>query len=188
MFKVLLLMIDQLREHCQSHLPPHMIPSIFIILGKLPLNANGKVDRKSLPTPQFSVLGISSPGLRLPLTPLEEHLSRIFSESFHNESPDVNVSFGQMGGTSLDAMRALWLIRKEIYMKIDAALLFANPSIRQLASVITPLLATQNESSFTPAISQPKEDKKRPMPSLCIELVGVLLLVCLWIYPFMVNI
>ena len=43
----------QLREHCQAHLPPHMIPSIFIILDKLPLNANGKIDRKLLPSPQF---------------------------------------------------------------------------------------------------------------------------------------
>ncbi|CAF1682357.1 unnamed protein product, partial [Adineta ricciae] len=36
---------NQLRDHCQSHLPPHMVPSMFIILDKLPLNANGKVDR-----------------------------------------------------------------------------------------------------------------------------------------------
>ena len=44
----------QLRQHCQSHLPSHMIPSIFIILDKLPLNTNGKVDRKQLPPPHFS--------------------------------------------------------------------------------------------------------------------------------------
>ena len=50
----------QLREHCQSHLPPHMIPSIFIILDKLPLNANGKVDRKLLPSPDFSSSTLSS--------------------------------------------------------------------------------------------------------------------------------
>ena len=36
----------QLREHCQCYLPPHMIPSMFIIMEKLPLNANGKIDRK----------------------------------------------------------------------------------------------------------------------------------------------
>ena len=47
---------EQLRQHCQSHLPPHMIPSIFIILDKLPLNANGKIDRKLLPSPHFSHL------------------------------------------------------------------------------------------------------------------------------------
>ncbi|CAF1641002.1 unnamed protein product, partial [Adineta ricciae] len=44
----------QLREHCQSHLPPHMIPSKFIVLEKLPLNSNGKIDRKQLPSPDFS--------------------------------------------------------------------------------------------------------------------------------------
>ena len=45
-----------LREHCQSHLAPHMVPSVFIVLEKLPLNANGKVDRKVLPPPDFSRL------------------------------------------------------------------------------------------------------------------------------------
>ena len=48
-------MNSHLREHCQLHLPPYMIPSIFIILDKLPLNANGKVDRKLLPPPLLSV-------------------------------------------------------------------------------------------------------------------------------------
>ncbi|CAF5181234.1 unnamed protein product, partial [Rotaria sp. Silwood1] len=42
---------EQLRKHCQSHLPPHMVPSLFIVLDKLPLNANGKIDRKHLPPP-----------------------------------------------------------------------------------------------------------------------------------------
>ena len=42
---------DELRSHCQSHLPPHMVPSFFVILDKLPLNANGKIDRKQLPQP-----------------------------------------------------------------------------------------------------------------------------------------
>ncbi|CAF4147892.1 unnamed protein product, partial [Adineta steineri] len=46
---------QELREHCQSHLPPHMIPSIFIILDKLPLNPNGKIDRKQLPSPDISL-------------------------------------------------------------------------------------------------------------------------------------
>ncbi len=173
----------QLREYCQAHLPPHMIPSRFIILDKLPLNANGKVDRKSLPSPQLSLVDSVSSTRQLPLTPLEEHLHRIFSESFYNESPDVNMSFGQMGGTSLDAMRVLWVIRKEICMNINASLLFANPSIRQLASAIEPLLVTQHELSFETTITQVEEDTKRPIPSLSIEFVGILLLVCQWIYP-----
>ncbi|CAF1433641.1 unnamed protein product [Adineta steineri] len=44
---------EQLRQHCRSHLPPHMVPSVFIILENFPLNANGKIDRKLLPSPHY---------------------------------------------------------------------------------------------------------------------------------------
>ena len=49
-----------LHDYCRSHLPPFMIPSIFIILKQLPLNTNGKLDRKALPSPDFSTLSSSS--------------------------------------------------------------------------------------------------------------------------------
>ncbi|CAF1168912.1 unnamed protein product [Adineta steineri] len=52
--------VEQLRQHCQSDLPSHMIPSIFVILEKLPLNPNGKVDRKRVPPPDLSLLTLSS--------------------------------------------------------------------------------------------------------------------------------
>ncbi|CAF1459834.1 unnamed protein product, partial [Adineta steineri] len=136
----------QLREHCQTHLPPHMIPSMFIILDKFPLNSNGKIDRKQLPLPQFSILTNSNQTDLILLAPLEEHLQRIFSDAFHKESPNVDISFGQMGGTSLDAMRALWLIRQQICTKIDVGLLFVNPSVRQLARAIEPFMWSINNS------------------------------------------
>ncbi|CAF4277247.1 unnamed protein product, partial [Rotaria sordida] len=146
--------VEELRKHCQSHLPPHMIPSIFVVLEKLPINANGKIDRKLLPAPQFSLLTNIDQTDVIPLTPLEEHLQRIFSEAFHNESPNVNMPFGQLGGTSLDVIRALMLIQQEICTKVDVGLLFANPSIRQLARVIEPLLVTYADSSVTTSALQ----------------------------------
>ncbi|CAF4176879.1 unnamed protein product [Rotaria sordida] len=51
---------EQLRKHCQSHLPPYMIPSIFVILEKFPMNVNGKVDRKRLPPPNLSTVPLLS--------------------------------------------------------------------------------------------------------------------------------
>jgi hypothetical protein len=173
----------QLRAHCQSHLPPHMIPSKFILLEQLPLNANGKVDRKLLPAPHpLTSLSTEHTDL-VSLTPLEGHLQRIFSEAFHNESPNVNMPFGQMGGTSLDAMRALWLIRQEICLDIDAAVLFANPTIRQLAQAIEPLLVVPDNSSIRPVSLESIEDKERSKPSLYIELIGIFLLLCQWLFP-----
>ena len=43
--------IDGIRNHCENYLRRYMIPSYFVILDKLPLNNNGKVDRKQLPIP-----------------------------------------------------------------------------------------------------------------------------------------
>ncbi|CAF4593115.1 unnamed protein product, partial [Didymodactylos carnosus] len=45
--------IEELKHYCQQYLPLYMIPTWFIILEQLPLNTNGKVDRKQLPKPDF---------------------------------------------------------------------------------------------------------------------------------------
>ncbi|CAF4082952.1 unnamed protein product, partial [Adineta steineri] len=128
---------NELYEYCQSYLPFHMIPSMFILLEKLPRNDNGTIDqdllRKShLPT----VINVDS----LSLIQLEARLSHIFSHVLSCESPDVTQSFSEMGGTSLDVLRMLSLIRKDICPIINGSLLFANPSIRQLARTIKALV------------------------------------------------
>ncbi|CAF4065342.1 unnamed protein product, partial [Adineta steineri] len=75
---------QELREHCQSHLPPHMVPSVFIILDKLPLNQNGKIDRKQLPSPDFSLSTLlSSDKSDTPLNQFEEHILTIWCQVLH---------------------------------------------------------------------------------------------------------
>ncbi|CAF1196681.1 unnamed protein product [Didymodactylos carnosus] len=49
--------LSQIRSYCQLHLPRHMVPSLFIILDRLPLNSTGKLDRRCLPKPDFSQTG-----------------------------------------------------------------------------------------------------------------------------------
>ena len=127
---------DELRHHCQSHLPSYMVPSLFVVLKKFPLNTNGKVDRTLLPPPHFPRLTNLVQTNPLLLTPLEQTLCDIFQEAFHTRSPDVNMSFFQMGGSSLDAIQALSLIQQKISSRIDAGLLFANSSVQQLARAI----------------------------------------------------
>ncbi|CAF0942581.1 unnamed protein product, partial [Didymodactylos carnosus] len=173
----------QLREHCQAHLPPHMIPSMFIVLEHLPWSASGKVDRKCLPSPDFSASENGNHFNSERVAPLEDHLRRIFSDVFHSKPPNLDTSFGQMGGTSLDAIKVVRIIRQEIYSKANAALLFSNPSIRQLARAIEPLLSDSNESSNIPTILGFEDDQRRAMPSLCIEILGVVLLILLWLWP-----
>ncbi|CAF4024647.1 unnamed protein product, partial [Adineta steineri] len=176
---------ELLLQHCRSHLPSYMVPSKFILLERFPLNANGKLDRKCLPQPDFSSLTIDHDA-SVPYTTLEQQLQNIFSQAFHIESPPIEVPFGQLGGTSLNAILALTLIRQQICTNIDILLLFSNPSIRQLAQAIEPLLIV-NESQDTIITSkQDDETHIRSLPSPFVESIGIILLICQWVLPIMI--
>ncbi|CAF4174142.1 unnamed protein product, partial [Adineta steineri] len=95
---------EQLRQHCQSHLPPHMIPSFFIILDKLPLNQNGKVDRKQLPSPDFFLSSsLSSDKSDTPLNQFEKRIHTIWCQVLHCDENHISrtTSFFSAGGHSL---------------------------------------------------------------------------------------
>jgi hypothetical protein len=96
----------QLREYCQLHLLPHMIPSIFIVLQQLPLNANGKVDRKLLPSPNLSSLTLSSPNEpNTPNNQLEERVHDVWCQILRciGKQIPTTVNFFSIGGHSLFA-------------------------------------------------------------------------------------
>ncbi|CAF1052208.1 unnamed protein product [Adineta steineri] len=95
---------EELRQHCRSHLPPHMIPSIFVILDKLPLNQNGKVDRKQLPSPEFSLSTLlSSDESDALLNQFEERIHTIWCQVLHCNENHISrtTSFFSVGGHSL---------------------------------------------------------------------------------------
>ncbi|CAF1464388.1 unnamed protein product, partial [Adineta steineri] len=94
---------EQLRQHCQSHLPSHMIPSFFIILEKLPLNANGKVDRKYLPIQKTS---FHSPGTIHhqhvePRNELEIYIHSLWCQILCYTRISIDTNFFGIGGHSL---------------------------------------------------------------------------------------
>nr|WP_275408043.1 non-ribosomal peptide synthetase [Streptomyces sp. SID14515] len=88
---------DQLRTHAATHLPDHMIPAAFITLTELPLTANGKLDRKALPAPDFSrqVVG------RSPRNPREELLCTLFAETLNLDTVTIDDNFFNLGGDSI---------------------------------------------------------------------------------------
>ncbi len=95
---------EQLRQHCRSHLPSHMIPSIFVMIEKLPLNINGKIDRKRLPSPDFSSLTL--PLLNesdSPCNQLEERVHDVWCQVLRRDGQRISTttSFFSVGGHSL---------------------------------------------------------------------------------------
>ncbi|CAF1168822.1 unnamed protein product [Adineta ricciae] len=160
-----------------------MIPSKFIVLEKLPLNSNGKIDRKLLPAPNFATAVEIDHIDVSPLTSLEEQLLSIFARSFHHECRNPNMSFAALGGTSLDVIRAVALIRQELYSGFEFQCLVSNPSVRELARILQPLVVAPEETTLVSMSPSLADNHNRPCPSLFIEAIGILVLMYQWFYP-----
>ncbi|CAF4260481.1 unnamed protein product, partial [Adineta steineri] len=131
---------QELREHCQSHLPPHMIPSIFIVLDKLPLNQNGKIDRKLLPPPHFSSAHLTnSLELLLPTNDIEVSIHHIWCEVFKQNQISVDTNIFTIGGHSLIMMQLFHRYKIEFHLETNALSipnLFQHPTIIRHAQLI----------------------------------------------------
>ncbi|CAF0798682.1 unnamed protein product [Adineta steineri] len=144
---------EQLRQHCQAHLPPHMIPSLFIILDKLPLNPNGKVDRKQLPSPDFSLSTLlSSDESDTPLNQFEERIHTIWCQVLHCNKNHIsrNTSFFSVGGHSLRFIELYY--RYQSLFNFDAhslsiGLFLQQPTIRQHAQLLQTLPSNDTQTT-----------------------------------------
>ena len=148
-------MRKQLHQHCQSHLPPHMIPSMFIILDKLPLNPNGKVDRKLLPSPNFSQL--SSEHLRTdiehrsPTNKIEIKIHDIWCDLFQQNQISINTNIFTIGGHSLLIMQLFHRYKTEFHFEtntLSIADLFQHPTIIDHAQLIHQHINENTKQTF----------------------------------------
>ena len=127
--------IAELREHLRTRLPDYMVPSAFVFLPALPLNANGKVARKALPAPDAAALG-GDKQFVAPRDETEAKLARIWEEVLDVRPIGVDDHFFELGGHSLMAVRLIARIEKVFGKKIPVTTVFQSPSVAQLAEVL----------------------------------------------------
>jgi len=118
------------REFAAAMLPDYMVPSALVVLERLPLTGNGKVDRRALPVPQTD----ASP-YRAPRTEKEEQLCALFAEILGVERVGVDEGFFALGGTSLLAMRLVVRARSKLGLKIDLRAFTGGSRVCDLAKV-----------------------------------------------------
>lgn len=126
--------VSELREYLLLSLPEYMIPSYFMRLGKIPLSANGKIDRKALPTPEIAV----GEGYVPPRNQVEEKLIEIWAEVLNlgKEKIGINDNFFQLGGHSLKATIMVLRIHKELNVRVPMDEIFKTPTIKGLIQYI----------------------------------------------------
>jgi len=128
----------ELREFVARALPEYMVPATFLTLERLPLGANGKVDRAALPEP-VSWLP-SAETIVEPRDDLERRLVKIWQDVLAVAPIGVRDSFFDLGGHSFLAVRLFARLESELGVDLPLATLFEAPTVEGLASFVRDLV------------------------------------------------
>jgi amino acid adenylation domain-containing protein/non-ribosomal peptide synthase protein (TIGR01720 family) len=138
---------SELRAFLRQSLPEYMIPAVFMVLDKLPLLGNGKVDRKRLPEPQTSRPSLADT-YAPPVTEAERVLAGIWSEVLRVEQVGIHDNFFELGGDSILSVQIITRAR-QAGLHVTAKQVFHRQTIAELAAVasysVPQSQATQDE-------------------------------------------
>lgn len=123
---------DELREHVGATLPHYMVPSAFVLLEKLPLNANGKVDRRALPAPDLTTNVTST--YQAPQTATEMQLAEIWQQLLGIRRIGRHDNFFELGAHSLHVLQVLMRTRERSDVPISVKDVYNCPTIHHLAA------------------------------------------------------
>ncbi|WP_083330503.1 MULTISPECIES: non-ribosomal peptide synthetase [Pseudoalteromonas] len=129
----------QLRHSIKSalklRLPEPMLPSVIVLHDKLPMLANGKIDRNQLLQHKTALLGLNE-AENIPQTPLQKELVQLFTQIVVTQSVGIHDDFFAIGGHSLLAMRLLNQVKTQLGYVLSLKEIFANPTVAELANII----------------------------------------------------
>ncbi|MCD5354918.1 amino acid adenylation domain-containing protein [Kineosporia mesophila] len=167
---------ERLRAFLTARLPSYMVPSLFQRLERLPMTANGKLERSRLPEVRVSRAGR---GTRGPGSPLEATLCALFGEVL--AVPDVAPSdnFFDLGGHSLLASRLAGRVREQTGRVISLPALFQNPTVEGVARILS---GNPADEQHLPAVVRLGGSGSRP-PLFCFHPVTGLA----WCYSGLVQ-
>ncbi|MFJ9370512.1 amino acid adenylation domain-containing protein [Nocardia sp. NPDC101769] len=154
---------QQLQSALAAELPSYMIPSVFMPLTALPLNANGKLDRKELPTPLPAVHAF-----REPVTTRERAVCTVFAEVLGAQRIGLDDNFFEHGGNSLSATRLANLVGHALGHRVPVMLVFTTPTPAGLISAV----ADEHTGSAAFDVLLPLRTTGSAQPLFCVHPIG----------------
>lgn len=123
----------ELRQHLSTKLPRYMLPNYYMRLDKVPMTASGKIDRKNLPIPEFTV---EKTEYVAPVTEEQSILCDILAGVFDVDTVGINDDFFDMGGDSLGAISYVSMAHSK-GIEFSLQNIFDYPTVAQLSEFIT---------------------------------------------------
>jgi amino acid adenylation domain-containing protein len=151
------LSIDELRSFLKQQQPDYMIPSAFVILEALPLTLNGKVDRRSLPTPDNLRPELTAP-FQPPQSVIEQQIAQIWQEVLGVDKVGIHDNFFDLGGHSLLILQVNRKLCEIFQREISVVTMFQNPTIDSLAEYFS---QKQEKKPLFQEINQRVEKQKQ---------------------------
>ncbi|MBF0377028.1 MAG: amino acid adenylation domain-containing protein, partial [Desulfamplus sp.] len=128
-------LIDEIRNYLADRLPNYMVPSYFVVMEKLPLTSNGKIDRKALPKPTITHVESLTP-FTPPRNEVEQILVEVLSGVLNRESIGIHDNYFALGGDSIKAIQAVARVQAEGYI-LKLRDIFQYPTVAELAPHLT---------------------------------------------------
>ena len=122
---------EMIKDMCRNKLPKYMVPSYAVRLERMPLNKNGKLDRKALAAIDFSVPEAETDK---PVNDLERYICGVFEEILDEKNIGRNSDFFESGGTSYSMIS---LLSEEGFENVSAADFVRNPTPAALADMLS---------------------------------------------------
>ncbi|MEC3913413.1 amino acid adenylation domain-containing protein [Nocardia sp. CDC160] len=143
---------DVLKAHLAARLPSYMVPAALVALDAMPVNANGKLDRKALPAPEFAAREF-----RAPVSPVEQIVAAVFAATLGLGHPvGLDDDFFALGGNSLVATQVIARLGAALDTRVPVRLLFDTPSVAALAAALESATGT---GRAVPLVAGPRPER-----------------------------
>ncbi|HYH79975.1 MAG TPA: condensation domain-containing protein, partial [Longimicrobium sp.] len=144
---------SELRTHLSGRLPDYMVPGAFVVMDRIPLTPNGKVDRRALPAPEHD----GDEAYVAPRTSTEAVLAEIWAEVLGLARVGVEENFFALGGHSLIATRVTSRAREALGVELPLRALFEAQTVAGLAARADELRGIGAEPAARPIVPVSRE-------------------------------
>ena len=149
-------LIAALQSHIRDRVPAYMLPSAIVVLDRLPLTANGKIDRNSLPLPRSEDI-VDERHEDPSVSDVEQEIKKIWSKVLGVPTPHRRDDFFVLGGHSLLATQVISQLRQSFGIELPIAVIFERPTVAALTETVQAALDGTAEKTTAPAIRGTEE-------------------------------